>query len=89
MLLFGEHQNQKQNYQKGIDWEYDANLDLIISLYCRKHKIDRSVYKLNFVDYLGTATLSDKKRYWMESHNNFIFVKLIRKTSKIVSRLTK
>lgn len=80
---------KKQNYQKGIDWEYDANLDLIISLYCRKHKIDRSVYKLNFVDYLGTATLSDKKRYWMESHNNFIFVKLIRKTSKIVSRLTK
>ena len=78
-----------QNYQKGIDWEYDANLDLIISLYCRKHKISKNKYKLNFIDYLGTATLSDKKRYWMTYHSNSFFVKLIRKMSKIVSRLTK
>ena len=31
---------KSQNYQKGIDWEYDANLDLIITLYCKKHNIN-------------------------------------------------
>lgn len=79
---------KSQNYQKGIDWEYDANLDLIITLYCKKHNINLKSYNLGFTDYLGTATLSDKKRYWMEYHSNSICVKSIRKLSKIVSRLS-
>lgn len=78
-----------QNYQKGIDWEYDANLDLIISLYCQKHNMNSKSYNLGFTDYLGTATFSDKKRYWMEYHSNSILVKSIRKISKMVSQLTK
>lgn len=80
---------KSQNYQKGIDWEYDANMDRVISLYCKKHAISKIKYNLGFTDYLGTATLSDRKRYWMEYHCNSICVRSIRKLSKIVSRLTK
>ena len=70
------------NYQKGIDFAFDATMDKVIRKSCKKHGIDYSNYNLGFVDYLGTATKKDKIRYFVFSQN----IKLL-KNKKILSLL--
>lgn len=60
---------KKQNYQHGIDWKFDAETDRIIKNWCRRNKIDWRRYNLGFIDYLKTATFSDRIRYWLAYHN--------------------
>ncbi len=48
-----------QNYQKGIDWRFDAMWDYIV----RKENRRKGHFKVGFVDYLKKASLKDKLRY--------------------------
>ena len=57
------------NYQKGIDFTFDASMDGVIRKSCKRHGIDCSKYNLDFVDYLGTASKKDKIRYYAISRN--------------------
>ncbi len=66
---------KKQDYQHGIDWKFDANIDRIITRLCEQKRIDKSQYKLSFVDYIGTATATDHRLYWLEFHKNNIFIR--------------
>lgn len=58
-----------QGYQHGIDWKFDADTDRIIRKWCKCQGIDTQRYHLGFVDYLGKASISDRKRYWLLYHN--------------------
>jgi nucleoside-diphosphate-sugar epimerase len=62
------------NYEKGIDWYFDADTDRIVTKWCRKNKIDVGQYNLHFVDYLGNATKADKQKYWLTFHKKNVFI---------------
>ncbi len=73
---------KERNYERGIDFVYDATLDRIIRKSCKLHKIDVSKYKLEFIDYLGTATKKERLKYYALSSqiiylNNGRFLPLI------------
>lgn len=78
-----------QNYQKGIDWQFDADTDRIIKKWCKVKGIDWKQYNLGFVDYLGNATFKDKVNYWKTLHHDSFFVKAARKIKTIVSEIFK
>lgn len=63
-----------ENYQKGIDWAFDADTDRIILKWCKQNKIDAKQYNLEFVDYLGTATPNNKRQYWLTMHKRNLFI---------------
>lgn len=57
------------NYQRGIDYAYDAFEDKIIRESCKRRNIDSKKYNLSFVDYLGNATFMEKLRHYAIAHN--------------------
>ena len=57
---------EEQNYQKGIDWAFDACTDRIIKKWCRKNHLDSKPFHLGFVDYFGTASKHDYAIYQKE-----------------------
>ncbi len=54
------------NYQYGIDWNFDAQCDRVVWSWCNHMHDNISNYNIGFVDYLGTATLNDRINYWIE-----------------------
>ncbi len=48
-----------QNYQKGIDWRFDALWDYMAA----REKGQRRGFKCRFVDYIDSASLKDRLRY--------------------------
>ena len=50
---------KNQNYQKGIDWRFDALWDYI----ARREKGRGRKFRTGFVNYLGTATFKDRITY--------------------------
>lgn len=62
-----------QNYQKGIDWSFDACTDRIINKWNKSR--NNSYRKLGFVDYLGDANLKERYLYWIEYNKENCLVK--------------
>lgn len=60
---------KQNNYQKGIDYTYDALEDRIIRKSCKLHDVNPQIYNLKFVDYLCKATFKDKIMYYSTVHN--------------------
>ncbi len=75
-----------QNYQRGIDWAFDAETDRIIKTWCRREGISTKDMNLRFVDYLGNATLLDRIQYSKIRYNDNKFRLSI---WKIIHRLYK
>lgn len=75
-----------ENYQYGIDWNFDAETDRLIKKWCKQNKCSYKQYNLHFVDYLGTAKFSDKLVYWIEYHKNWFVVKTYKYSSNILLR---
>ena len=75
---------KNQNYQKGIDWNFDAECDRIIKKWCKRNRIDSSKMNLKFVDYLGNATKKDWWRYILCRHKKNILVRVL---LKFIARL--
>ncbi len=73
---------KSHNYQKGIDWKFDADTDRIIKKWCKRNGIDYKQYKLEFIDYLGSASLSDRMVYWTEKYKDSYIIKLYSITYK-------
>lgn len=63
-----------QDWQRGIDWEFEATTDKTIKKWCRQQHIGSKQYNLEFIDYLGNATKKDRINYWMEMHSDNLFV---------------
>lgn len=76
-----------QNYQKGIDWCFDAETDRIICDYCKSHGIDKNKYYLKFVDYLGTASRSNKNDYYFTFRKNNTIIKAVTESISLAIRL--
>lgn len=75
------------NYEAGIDWFFDADTDRIISKWCKSKGIDTTNYHLNFIDYLGNATASDKIQYlFVKNKSNFFFF-IIYKSFNLMKRI--
>lgn len=70
---------RKENYQRGIDWHFDANTDRIIKKWCKKNGIDAKKYKIGFIDYLGNARVADKILYWKIFYRDTLFLKVVRR----------
>ena len=84
---------KNNNYQKGIDWEFDACQDRTVKLWCKQIGADSSAYNIRFVDYFQSANRDDKLNYQIAFNQNNFFVKLFvflrRATRRINSLLFK
>lgn len=75
------------NYEKGIDWTFDAQCDRIVKKWCWKNGINSSNYNLGFIDYLGTATTKDRLEYFMEFHCNNVVVRCYRGFRRVAGKI--
>ena len=78
---------KQQNYENGIDYEFDADSDRIIKKWCKKNNLDYMKFNLGFTDYLGTAKFTDKVRYWLEFNKRNVFVRGINFGIKGIKKL--
>ena len=72
---------RNNNYQKGIDWEFDGTTDRIISLWCKKQGIKQHAC-VHFVDYLGNASCLDRMKYLLAYYSDWKIVRFIKKICK-------
>ena len=56
---------KSQNYQKGIDWRFDALWDYI----AKKEQSCRDHLNTRFINYIGTASLKDRLIYLLKKYN--------------------
>lgn len=78
---------KSQNYQLGIDWEFDAATDRIVKTLSKKKGIAYKQYNLGFFDYIGTATRADKKAYWLEYHKENVLVSFIYLSLRVLRKI--
>lgn len=72
---------KERNFQRGIDWLFDAETDRIIAKFCKIKGIDTKPFNLGFVDYLGNATFKEKYRYWAEFNKEKLVAKILKRTN--------
>jgi dTDP-D-glucose 4,6-dehydratase len=77
------------NFQKGIDWEFDAVCDRTIKKIAKKHKIPTAGMNLKFVDYLGNATLKNKIKYFVSLYEINCIMHIFRKLKSTVQYVFK
>lgn len=65
------------NYQQGIDWQFDGETDRIITKWCKIHGIDTRGMNLHFIDYLHNARNVDYWRYFCSCHANRWDIRLL------------
>lgn len=75
---------KSQNYQNGIDWQFDAETDRIIKKWCKEKGISTKLYNLSFVDYLDMAGWRDKLIYWLIKNKEKGFVKIACRLLRII-----
>lgn len=80
---------KNHNFQKGIDWKFDADCDRIIKKWSKLNKIDTTKMNLLFVDYLNNATLKDRIEYKLEFYRNVSFVKLINLGTRFLKKIVR
>ena len=80
---------KKHNYQKGIDWEFDADCDRVIKKWCKQNKIATKEMNLKFVDYLENATFKNRYIYLVNVNKNFLIIKIMMKVVSLISRILK
>lgn len=54
---------KENNFENGIDWRFDAETDRAIEIWCKHEGVSTKEMNLEFVDYLGSATLEDRIHY--------------------------
>ena len=75
---------QENNYQRGIDWIYDAQCDYLIKKWCKHNKINKKQFHLGFKDYLGNASFQDKIRYYSIYFQDLAAIKLAKRIKRII-----
>jgi len=74
------------HYQKGIDWDFDAETDRIIKKWCKQNKINYKHYHLGYIDYLGTGTWHERKKYNDSYNKDTLRQKLFNKACRIIGQ---
>lgn len=80
---------KSQNYQKGIDWKFDADCDRIIIKWCKQHKMKTTGMNLKFIDYLKNASVANRLEYELEFYKNTVPAKLIVVIMKICRKIVR
>lgn len=80
---------KRDSYQKGIDWNFDANTDRIINKWCHDNNISTSTYHLGFYDYLGNASMGERFKYWLTAHKGNLIILYFGKFLKLIKRSVK
>lgn len=75
---------KNQNYQKGIDWDFDGDCDRIIKKWCKLNNIKTAKMHLHFVDYLNNATIKNRVRYYSHLYKSNFIVRIV---VKILSKI--
>lgn len=75
------------NYQYGIDWEFEGDTDRIIKKWCMANSIKTKELNLRFVDYLGNASVADKRKYYWSLHKERYDIKTMRLGFKVIRKL--
>lgn len=70
---------QTQNFQKGIDWRFDAQWDYIVRKEKKRCSFPCGRKQMTFMDYLGTASFKDRLIYLSVLFKDFIFIKMLKK----------
>ncbi len=78
---------KNHNYQKGIDWKFDADCDRIIKKCCKKNKVEAKKLNLKFIDYLNNAKLKDRMVYYLEYYRNTIPIKILNLGIRILKKI--
>lgn len=73
-----------QNYQKGIDWAFDAETDRVIKKWCKQQGIILKQYNLGFIDYLGNASMPDKFFFYKLYCRDMLVLKFMRKIKNLM-----
>lgn len=73
-----------QNYQYGIDWNFDGETDRVVYEWCRANGIPMKDYRIKFVDYLGTATHKNMWEYYSALRKNSLIIKIL---SRIIRKV--
>lgn len=76
---------EKQNYQLGIDWTFDALTDQVIEQWLGVKHIPKR-YNLGFVDYLCNATPENKKQYCDIRYSNRFCVRSMKFSKRIIRK---
>lgn len=76
-----------KNYQRGIEWAFDAECDRVIRDWCNQKGIDFSQYNVGFIDYLGNASNDDKKEYKLEFNKDKTYSKIYRLLNKVIRKI--
>lgn len=74
---------KNNNYQKGIDWKFDAETDRIIKKWYKRNGRNNTDIKIGFIDYQHNATFKDRAIYWLTYHRDSVLVKLLLKIRKV------
>lgn len=75
------------NYQHGIDWQFDGECDRIISAWCKKHSIDFSSYHLHFIDYLNNASWKNRLLYYLAYYRKRVDVRVLKILIKVCRKV--
>lgn len=75
-----------QNYQYGIDWNFDGETDRVIAQWCKAHDVSAKQYNFGFIDYLGNASWRDRYEYMNARYHDVIWMKVVRKVVKILGK---
>ena len=66
-------------------FRFDAETDRVIKKWCKINKIHEKKYKLQFVDYLKSAKLGEKIKYWLLFNKDNPFLNERRKWVRFVN----
>lgn len=78
---------KSQNYQHGIDWNFDGETDRVIAQWCKGNGIPAKQYKLEFIDYLCNATWRDRYQYMNARYPDAIWMRMWRKLMDYIHKL--
>lgn len=78
---------KRDNYERGIDWAFDADCDRIIRKWCKEKGMDSSQYNLSFIDYLGNATSRDKRAYYMTLNKRRLDIRILKFGKRVLRKV--
>lgn len=75
---------KRQNYQKGIDWNFDAQTDRIIKKYSKANKLN-----IGFINYLDEPSIKCKLLYYKGFYANTTLYRIVKKAISVLKNILK
>lgn len=76
-----------ENYQRGIDWQFEGETDRIIRKWSKIHRRDTLGMNVDFIDYLHNASKSDYWTYYKSLHAKRLDMRILSLTYRALCKL--